>query len=418
VGVDVPIAVVRSMDRNYGGGRLKITLSDLTRGLELNASVLLTDPDLGENCASVRRALLTAARPILDELGLSPPPHIHVEWKDLTAATEGERASERLILEAMQNAVLGDQVFVQAAPHDESRRADLSFAGCFKTYHPRRARSGTQNMLAGLRAVLSGRSNRYCDLYYDRHGIGGDRIIDVKIASLVPRVQKIGTGYALSDRALVQTYDSYVSLYTNDPARLCWIDGQRPTYGDESEITLAESLSEVSSVLGQPLDVEFVTDAEGRVFVSQVRPISVAHRLRFAAIHEDVWQAKLTSPPGSVIPGSVGRFDGVPVDLRARAPQETDLSPKAPIYVIRHSAQAEHSGVSALDFMDWANRMRPKGFGLIIDHGAYRQNDHLDYILGEDPDARFVIAATSLPPDLSGATVTVTCDGFDADVSA
>lgn len=362
--------------------------------------------------ASLRRRMLTAARPLLETRGLAPPRHIHSDWPEVQAA--GHRDAFERILGRMAEAGLGDHVFVQAAPLDEGRYPGLSFAGCFKTAHPRRALNADESLRRGLGRVLDGRWNRYCDLYYARHGIETGREIGVKIASLVPRVLRLGTVYAFDDCASVLCHDSYVGLLTNDPIRVVWHAGATLRPDRAFETSLAQAMSGIVAEMGIPIDAEFVADAEGRVFVSQMRPVSAAHCAQFAALGTQDWERAARQDARTVIPGMQGALTAVAVDLRRRAPADADAEHTAPLFVV-HRAPAR-DGTSALDFLAWANRQRPHGFGLLIDHGPFRYNDHLDYIMFEDPDASFVAAATELPEDLDGRSVTVKVRGFDTEL--
>jgi len=320
------------------------------------------------------------------------------------------KALRAILAEAAAQAELGSRVFAQACPHVESSRPELSFAGCFRTYHPRRALSQADNITAGLAHVMEGRRNPYGDIYHARHGIAGERRINIKFANFVDRILAIGTAYVHGPRCLFHYFDSYLSLYANDPVRIYAHRGSADTsIGWPGRLPAA--LFAAADCLRAPLDIEFVVTAEGAIHVTQVRPISPPHLQLWDAVGEATRLRIAEQGAPSIGVNSVGRFGGALVDLRRRPPRNADAGIADALYVVHlHEPAADGTGV--LRFLAWATARELAGFGLLVDHGTNRRNDHLDYILVEDPGAAFVIAATGLPTIFDRPWLGIESDGF------
>jgi len=378
--------------------------------VQVNPPFSATEEMIGH---SLRRRLLSDLAPELQKLGLSAPARLHFDWSCISAASTGNREElNEIITEAKRNTLLGNRLFAQACPHDEGLRPDLSFAGAFRTYHPRRRLSQAENIADGLSYVISGRHNRYADIYYRRHHIFGERAVDIKFANYIDRIIAIGTAYVYGDRCLLQYFDSYLSLYVNDAVR---IYADRATLTREArswENRLPRAFLGVGEMLNIPVDIEFVITAEDVVHVTQVRPISPPHLRLWETVEDEVWARVRRSGPPSITLNSIGRFEGPLVDLRHRMPTDKDALSPGSIYVIWHQ-EAGPTGTGALSFLEWAGTQNPFGFGLIVDHGESRRNDHLDYILTEDPEAVFVASATALPAAFDTPGLTLESDGFE-----
>lgn len=367
---------------------------------------------------SLRRHLLAQTSPLLPDLGLKAPVHFHIDWRQAESAGNGDTDIFRNICAEAGALGLEGRLFAQACPHDEGLRPDLSFAGCYRTYHPRRELSTVQNIAAGIGHVLAGRRNRHADIYYRRHSIRSERRIDVKFAGVVDRLLLIGTAYIYGNRGLIQYFDSYLSLYINDPVRRCASDRCGSDSSSQFDRRLSTALMALGQTLDSPLDIEFVVTAEGEIFVTQVRLISAAHLAAWDNVEDATWKRVEARGPSTVALNSVGRFSGQPVDLRRRAPTDEDARISEPVFVVNHGVASDAaSGTSALAFLDWASTVESSSFGLVIDHGSNRRNDHLDYILMEDPQARFVVGLTALPSQLDAERIRIDSDGFDAKLS-
>lgn len=362
---------------------------------------------------SMRRQFLNAAAPHLAQFGLRTPARFEIDWKTIAPVANGDESATARVLEVVAGAGLSEpRLFVQACPHDEGMRRDLSFAGVFKTYHPRRGLTQAANVAKGICYVLAGRRSAYADTYYARHRLDGPRAIDVKLSSFVDGILTIGTAYVHGSRCLLQYFDSYLSLYINDPVRLLAMDGD-PASQATTDLAqkLVHGLFSLSNELATSLDVEFVATASGDVVVTQVRPIPPSHCRAWDTVLEGTWARLKRDGVPSIVPGSAGHWQGEAVDLRGREPTSRDARLSKPIFVVRHQAAGER-GMSTLPFLAWAQKEGVTSFGLLVDHGTARRNDHLDYILLEDPQAAFVVSVTNLPARLDAEPLRIDSDGF------
>jgi len=367
---------------------------------------------------SVRLELLLEAQRLSKELGFSVPRLViippgrfpeNIHYPELTHLAESFRSE----LMHLTRDFIEERVFVRSAPFDEALRPDLSFAGVYKSYAPKRYTPKDIHLVNGLMEVLAGRFNPYADYYYERHQIRAKREIGVQFMELVPRYLLRGTAYVFDGRLLTEFYDSQLSVQLEDPVRLAVTQASKSRCGYEE---MANVFFTLSSALERGLDVEYLVDVAGQVHVVQVRPLSAVHLRNWKLLWSQVFETYTLSTPPAVVLNSIGNKEGVMVDLRGRklCPEDFSGGIAEKIFLIHHHSST--SGTSSFEFLKYLNDHQIQGVSLIVIHGTWRVLDHLQYALVEDPGISFVIQ-TTLPETIQdfcdGQQVRLTSDGFE-----
>lgn len=303
-----------------------------------------------------------------------------------------------------------DRIFVRAQPLDERSRPELSFAGVYQSYSPLRRTARERNLVGGVVKVLRGRYGDYSDYYYSRHEIRSDRPVDIMFSSMVEDTTLFGTAYVYHDKCLLEYFDTPLSIFLHDPARIC---ARRDSALGGFEAKLVGSMFGVADVVGVPADIEFIADRKEEIFVSQVRPISRAHLRNWGRVADATWRRALGSAPPSNVVNSVGAVEGKVIDLREREPDSRDFDEvSGRIYVVSHHDAPR--GTTSFAFLQFIARHGLGGLALMVDHGRARRNDHLQYIMFEDPGISFLVNAADVPRDVDGRRLSLTSDGFNA----
>lgn len=302
-----------------------------------------------------------------------------------------------------------EYVFAHPCPIDEYYYQHLSFAGVYESYKPLRDKNKKSNIVDGIIKVIQGRYNEYSNYYYSRHKINGSRKVGIIFTPLVDNCCMFGTAYVYEDKCLFDYYDTPLSIYMNDPKRVA---ASRGSSLEGYEKKLAESAFDIQSIFGRPLDIEFIITRNEEVFINQIRPISKPHLHNWAMLEEVVWQTAKNSPPPSNVLNTIGSVKGFAIDLRARKPNEMDFyDPVEKIYIVNHGQNLH--GTSSLEFLKLINEYNVANINIILDHGKTRKNNHLQYIVFEDPGISFVANMTNLSNDTVSKQISLVSDGFN-----
>jgi hypothetical protein len=358
--------------------------------------------------------MLERVSPALAALGARTPSYSVIsfgELLDLTGADEQSPieytaeldAAVRRAIERIDN----DRIFVRLCALQGPSHRHLSFAGVFATSMPRRDAARHEQAAAGVQAVLAGRENAYADYYYGRHRIWQGRAADVMFSGCVEDAAMFGTAYVSSDRLLAEYFDTPLSIALEDPVRLFVVRGSLPPGLDGR---LAGCVFGLADLLQVSLDVEFIVARSERLYITEVRPISDAHRRNWACVSEDTWASLRETAPAANVVNTPGSGAGAVVDLRRRRirPQDFDRTADR-VYVVNHRSGS--SGTSSFDFLQYAHGANLRDVALVVDHGRARRNDHLQYVMFEDPGIAFCVHLSEAPSDLP-STVSVDSDGF------
>jgi hypothetical protein len=308
------------------------------------------------------------------------------------------------------SALPSDRIFVRAQPLDEGAYTKLSFAGVYQSYSPLRRKAREQNLIDGVVKVLLGRYSDYSNYYYSRHEILSSRPVDLMFSSMVEDTALFGTAYVYHDKCLLEYFDTPLSIFLQDPARIC---AHRNSALSGFEAKLVGTMFGVAAVLDVPVDIEFLANRKEEIFVSQVRPIAQSHLRNWERVASATWRQALdTTPPSNVI-NSVGTIEGKVVDLREREPNLRDFDEvRGRIYVVSHLDALR--GTTSLALLQFIARHSLDGLALLVDHGKARRNDHLQYIMFEDPGISFLVNAVNAPREIDGRRLSLTSDGFTA----
>lgn len=352
---------------------------------------------------------LSAAAPSLDlripEFCTIP----HADVVSLCLSREGDGLApslEQALLDRTQ-CLASDEIFVRAQPLDESLAPHLSFAGVYPSYVPRKKTPRAENLTRGLKKVLSERHNPYSEYYYSRHRIESDRPVDVMFSSKVEDVMMFGTAYVFGDQCLMGYFDTPISIFLCDPVRIVARYEQKSVGISEK---LIRSVFAVGQTLSGALDIEFMVDRREQVFVSQVRPVSPPHISNWKSVTERTWaEMRANGPPSNVV-NTVGTSAGTAVDFRNRKPTLRDFEGGQKIYVVSHRGGGQ--GTSSLGILQFLNRHDLSRVMLVVDHDEARVDDHLQYIMYEDPGVVFLAHSTAIPRDIDGRWCRVSSDGF------
>jgi hypothetical protein len=364
---------------------------------------------------SVRASLLDAAIPSLAALDAVTPDRCIVSTPDCELDLPGpevralaEAIADDLLLAA--DALPDERLFARAAPHDESVARHLSFAGVYRSYRPLRDRPRSEYLIDGLVAVMLGRRNRVAEYYYERHGLRTGRAVDVMYTAFVPTMAMHGTGYSCQGRVLVTYCDTPLATYLDDPRRCAAFASAPPTGLDGR---LVRCLAGLEDVLGVSVDVEFVITRDEQIFVTQVRPLSPVHVDHWSRLADETWlRATKTGPPSNTV-NSVGAREGVLVDLRCRPPSPDDGEPGRVLVISHRDGDA---ATSTLALLEHALRSGWRDLAVVVDHGSRRHDDHLQYLMAEDPAVAWVGHTTNLSDRLPDGPVLVRGDGFTVEI--
>jgi hypothetical protein len=301
-----------------------------------------------------------------------------------------------------------DRIFARSQPLDESLLPGFSFAGVYQSYAPRRATPRLENLLRGFRKVLAGRYNRQADYYYSRHSLVSDRPVAMMFSNMVDDVVCFGTAYVLVDKCLLGYFDTPASIFLSDPVRVAARRGQirRGRSG-----VIVDLMFRISDVFDTAIDVEFLIDRRDCIFISQVRPMSRRHVCNWSRVDESAWDEVCASTPPSNTVNTRGAVEGTVLDLRKTVLNASHAAcGDGRIYLVSHRDSGR--GTSSLDLLEFVDRHTLHDLAVLVDHGESRQDDHLQYLMHEDPGIAFLAHTTDVPDSIDGAGCLVNSDGF------
>jgi hypothetical protein len=362
---------------------------------------------------SPRLAMMEQVEPSLGTLGADTPSYAVIRFGELVELTRADESQSISYTHELDEAVRratsrieSDQVFVRLCALQDLNHRHLSFAGVFATAMPRRSVPRRVHLSEGVKEVLAGRFSDYANYYYGRHGLGSVRAADVMFSGCVEDAAMCGTAYIYGDTVLAAYFDSPLSIALHDPVR--FLNRGAALRGVDAQV--ARCVRGLQELLNTPLDVEFIVTRGERLYITEVRPISEAHLRNWKRVSEDTWRSVSDEgPPGNVV-NTPGVRSGEVVDLRQRQIEPPDFDgANSRIYVVRH--QPTRGGTSSFDFLTHAHTSRLSDLAVIVDHGRGRRDDHLQYVMFEDPGLAFCVHASAIPSDLPPAVV-VHSDGF------
>jgi hypothetical protein len=316
-------------------------------------------------------------------------------------------------LVSLTQEIASDRVFVRAQPLDESENPALSFAGVYQSYTPRRGRQRGHHLTKGVARVLRDRFGDYSNYYYARHRISSGRAVDLMFSEMADDTSGFGTCYVHNNQCLLELFDSPLAIFLQDPLRIA---ANRETVLTGFRGRLVRAMFEVSEILRDSVDIEFLVSRSNQIIVYQARPISPRHRENWQSASAKTWETVIKCSPSSNVVNQVGSITGTAVDLRLRKPLVEDFeSADKKIFVINH--RQTFGGTATLEFLRFLTQYGVNELSLLIDHGAHRVNDHLQYISFEDPGISFLAHSAGVPHGLDQRRLLVESDGFTITLS-
>jgi hypothetical protein len=327
----------------------------------------------------------------------------------------------------------GNVIISRSSPFDEHARPDLSFAGVYKSSMPRHNGLTKEEALhIGTANVLAGRFTQYGNGYYERHGMHTDRhtgimymqpFYDVtKDAPLIHGTAYVAGGLIRNEYLIAPPPDRP----QRDPRIMVrWGAETQLTAPDQSvehDLDFAPRMTKVLDGLhahfNAPLDVEYLLDTAGNMYVVQIRQISARHMANW------IMSSQVTdefTPQDSGIVNTVAAVEGHVIDLRHRD-RRLDLQEAAQngaVLVVSHEEKGP--GMHTQKLLDTIREQRPtSGLQVVIEHEPERLRDHLQYAMVEDPHIQFALQTTDpkVTAELrDGAQVRIESNGLTASVT-
>jgi hypothetical protein len=322
----------------------------------------------------------------------------------------------------------GDNIIVRPSPLDELTHPELSFAGAYKGYMPLETMSRDEHLLWGTASMLAGRFTKYGSCYYDRHGLDTDREVGAiymepffELGKDIP--QFYGTAY-IADNHIRNEYHIAPppDQAQRDPRITVQRDGQiwhsDTDQQAENSIDFTGRLHGVLEGLQNhfraPLDVEYIVDPRGDLYIVQLRKISARHLANWNGL-------PLINETGiehrSAIINTIGVAEGQVIDLRSSTNGIKVEDLNKGIIVVNHEPSG--NGVDSRTLFEVLRHHDINGLRIVIDHGDSRLRDHLQYALAEDPGTDFILQTTD--PNLTRRLrhhdyARITSDGISATV--
>ena len=318
----------------------------------------------------------------------------------------------------------GEPIIVRPSPLDDNLRPDLSFAGAYKGYMPLEEKTREEHILWGTASMLAGRHTEYADYYNYRHSIHGRRQTAAIYMQPFFELGKdipvfYGTGYIAGGHIR----NEYHVLpdpneQQRDPKLTVIRNGQVTEGCDDQSIEkeydftprVSHLLKGLQENFGRSLDVEYIVDPKGDLYVVQMRNISNKHLTNWGRVKDT---PEPQTDYRSAIVNTVGEISGEVIDLRQDENDDRlEQSPKG-IVVINY----ESDGVTGTDAADFLKRITAKdlhSLNVVVDHGRSRLRDHLQYAMVEDPGIDFIVQTHD--PEITetlvdGERVTISSDG-------
>lgn len=306
-------------------------------------------------------------------------------------------------LQEQVESLKGDKIIVRPSPMDEHARPDLSFAGAYKGYMPLTPGDRDEHLLMGTAAMLAGRFTQYGNCYYDRHDIDGDRKVSAiymepffELGHEIPLFY--GTAYVAGDHIRNEYHISPPPDQSQrDPRLTVRRSGQ--TWHEDGDQTKEEAidftgrmervLDGLQAHFKAPLDVEYIIDPKGDLYVVQIRKISTIHLAKWQSM--PMLDEKGVEHRSAII-DSIGTVEGNVIDLRSSTQGISVSDISGAIAVINY--EPKNQGIDSQTFFQLVRDHDLHGMRVVIDHGDSRLRDHLQYALAEDPGIDFIVQTT------------------------
>jgi len=322
----------------------------------------------------------------------------------------------------------GNVIISRSSPLDEHARPDLSFAGVYKSHMPRATELTKEQALhAGTANVLAGRFTQYGNGYYERHGIHTDRHTGVmymqpfydvtKDAPLVHGTAYVAGSLIRNEYLIAPPPDRP----QRDPRIMVRWGGETqltaPDQSVENDLDFANRMTKVLDGLQEhfnaPLDVEYLLDKDGNMYVVQIRQISARHMANWVVSSQVTDEF---TPQESGIVNTVASVEGRVIDLRHHG-RAIDLQEAAgAVLLIRHEEKGP--GMHTQRLLDTIREQNPTtGLQVVVEHEPERLRDHLQYAMVEDPHIAFALQTNDpkVTAELrNGAEVRIESNGLTA----
>jgi hypothetical protein len=306
-------------------------------------------------------------------------------------------------LRAITESLNGERVIVRASPIDEASRSELSFAGVYKGYMPLGSHTREDDLITGTATMLAGRFTKHGNAYYERHGIRGDRKVGALFMEpffdLVHDTPLFyGTAYVV-DGHIRNEY--HIKPPADQPQRdpRLMVKRANNVWHDEADQTVENSidfdermihvLEGLNAHFRTSLDVEYIIDPKGDIYVVQLRKLSARHADRWTSLPH-IEEGALRH--NSAIINSIGKTAGKIIDLREDASNVDAQDYDKGIIVINHEPTL--NGLDSERLFVIASQQKLSNLRVIVDHGTSRRRDHLQFALAEDPGIDFIVQTT------------------------
>lgn len=304
-----------------------------------------------------------------------------------------------------------ENVLIHSCPVDEKMREDLSFAGTYSSYKPRRRLSLEENVELAIQKLFVKSGTNYTDYYYLSHGINTKRQFSLFISKPVDNAAMYGTAYCCKGNCMVSYFDTPLSIYKNDPVRFCSFQKRQ---NNKYEKNLIHLLREIETFLRCPIDVEFIISRDEKIWVTEVRPISQAHLTNWSSLDEKEMKYIEAKHVKSNVLNRVGEFTGKAIDLRKITKEELRITNSNDIYVINHHSK---NMIDTISFLKYIVTNDLTEINLLVDHGEERIDDHLQYITYEEKriNCLFHVTTNELK-NLEQNNMKIKCNHFEIDI--
>lgn len=337
-------------------------------------------------------------------------PHFTFSYKKIYEAFDNTEESYKVISNMLLEGTKSfktNMIFSHPCPIDEFAHRNFSFAGVYESYQPYSVDDNKTNLQNAVKRMLNNGLSEYASYYYHRNGILGQKKISIMVSPELENIYLFGNGYAMNGKYLFQFYDSPLSIYHNDSKKyLMMLGGSK----DLILSTIINMLYDIEKYFNMPIDVEFMMNRFGQLFISEVRPISLIHVKNWNNIDESIWDKYKNNSINSTIIGTVGEITGEVVDLRDRKPNKSDFVMHAKkIYLISYKSIV---GTGIIEFLKFIDRINLFGFNIIVFYDKHIIDNHIHYVAYEDIGIKFICKTNKKIKVVEGKNITVVSDGF------
>lgn len=279
------------------------------------------------------------------------------------------------------NKLYNNRVFVHPCPIDEALNVDYSFAGVYKSYKPFGCMSADKNIDRGVRQLLVDRFSFYADYYYAKNHLNSTRAVDLFISCENDNICGFGTGYVDNNRAIVQYFDSPLSIYRKEAKRVKVLKKDIPIIEDDLQKKIFLALFSVQKQLGGIVDVEFVFDRKLNIIVNEVRSASLAHRKNWNMVEDDAWPF---SNVASIFINSIGKFQKKVKVWNHENFYKNGIDKMNDVLCVQYE--------SDLQIYEMLTQLGEEtGISLIISYPHFTIDNHFSYTLFEDKSFDFIL---------------------------